>query len=312
MQVAEELAAVAPNRHTLLTIGVFDGVHVGHQYLFGELRKQAEERGFLGGVVTFRQHPQTVLKPQSQVSYLTTLEERTRLIRNLGIEIVAALSFTPQLSQLSARQFVLLLKEYLKMRGLVIGPDFTLGRGREGDAAYLSALGQELDFSVDVVQPFKRNDETVSSTAIREALARGDVAKVTKFLGRNFSLSGPVVRGVERGRTLGFPTANLAVNSKQALPADGVYVTRVYITDSTYKAVVNIGMRPTFGEEDRTIEVFLLDFRGDLYGEEIKVELVERLRAERKFDSADELKAQINKDVERARAILDGTANHGQ
>jgi len=312
MRVAEELAAVAPNRHTLLTIGVFDGVHVGHQYLIGQLRKQAEERGLLSGVVTFRQRPQTVLNPRSRVNYLTTLEERTKLIRSLGIELVAALSFTPELSQLSAREFVLLLKEYLKMRGLVIGPDFALGRGREGDAVYLKALGQELDFSVDVVEPFRQDDETVSSTAIRDALARGDVARVTKFLGRNFTLGGPVVKGVERGRTLGFPTANLAMNSNQALPADGVYATRVYVGGSTHKAVVNIGQRPTFGEKDRTIEVYLLDFRGDLYGEEIKVELVERLRAERKFDSADELKVQISKDVEGARAILDGAANQGQ
>jgi riboflavin kinase/FMN adenylyltransferase len=240
------------------------------------------------------------------------LEERTKLIRSLGIELVVALPFTPELGQLSAREFVLLLKDDLKMRGLVIGQDFALGRGREGDVAYLNALGQELDFSVDVVQPFKRNGETVSSTAIRDALARGDVAKVTRFLGRNFSLSGPVVRGVERGRTLGFPTANLAVNSNQALPADGVYATRVRTSSSIYSAVVNIGQRPTFGEKDRTVEVYLLDFEGDLYGEEIKVELVERLRAEKKFDSADELKAQISRDVERARVILDGTANGGE
>ena len=312
MQVAKELAAVAPNRHTLLTVGVFDGVHVGHQYLFGELRARAEERGLLGGVVTFRQHPRTILDPESRVNYLTTLEERTKLIRSLGIELVVALPFTPELRQLSAREFVLLLKDDLKMRGLVIGQDFALGRGREGDVAYLNALGQELDFSVDVVQPFKRNGETVSSTAIRDALARGDVAKVTRFLGRNFSLSGPVVRGVERGRTLGFPTANLAVNSNQALPADGVYATRVRTSSSIYSAVVNIGQRPTFGEKDRTVEVYLLDFEGDLYGEEIKVELVERLRAEKKFDSADELKAQISRDVERARVILDGTANGGE
>lgn len=310
MRVAEELAVFAPERNTLLTIGVFDGVHVGHQHLIGQLRKQAEERGFIGGVVTFRQHPQTVLNPQFGVSYLTTLEKRTKLIRNLGIELVVALSFTPELSQLPAREFILLLKEHLKMRGLVVGPDFALGRGREGDAAYLRNLGLEAGFTVDVVRPFKRNDETVSSTAIRNALARGDVAKVTEFLGRNFALSGPVVRGVERGRTLGFPTANLAVNSNQALPADGVYATRVYVGGSAHKAVVNIGQRPTFDEKDRTVEVYLLDFKGDLYGEEIKVELVERLRAERKFDSADELKAQIGKDVERARAILDGIANN--
>jgi len=312
MRVAEELAAVAPKRHTLLTIGVFDGVHVGHQYLIGQLRKEAEERGFLGGVVTFRQHPQTILSPQSRMSYLTTLEERTELIHSLGIELVAALSFTPELSQLSAREFALLLKDHLKMQGLVIGPDFALGRGREGNATYLKALGQELDFSVDVVRPLKQNAETVSSTAIRDALTRGDVAKVTRFLGRNFTLSGLVVKGVERGRTLGFPTANLAVNSNQALPADGVYATRVYVGVSTHKAVVNIGQRPTFGEKDRTIEVYLLDFKGDLYGEEIKVELVERLRAERKFDGVEELKVQISKDVERARAILDDAIDHGR
>ncbi len=311
MRVAEELAAVAPRCDTLLTIGVFDGVHLGHQYLIRRLRREAEERGLLGGVVTFREHPQTVLNPRSRVNYLTTLEERAKLIYGLGIELVAALSFTTELSRLGAREFVLLLKEYLRMRGLMIGPDFALGRGREGDAVYLGALGKELDFSVDVVQPFKWDDETVSSTAIRDALARGDLAKVTKFLGRSFTLSGPVVRGVERGRTLGFPTANVAVDSNQALPADGVYATQVYVGDSGHKAVVNVGQRPTFSEEERTIEVHVLDFEGDLYGEEIKVELIERLRAERRFGSAEELRVQIGKDVQQARDILDGITNHG-
>lgn len=258
----------------------------------------------LPGVVTFRQHPEMVLSPEQMVTYLISLEERVRLLRDIGVKLVAVLSFTPDLARLTAREFVTLLRKYLKMRGLVIGPDFALGQGRAGDAAALRRLGEEIGFYVEEVPPMVIQGEVVSSTAIRKALAQGDVIRVERLLGRQFSFSGKVIPGDERGRVLGFPTANLAIATDQALPAEGVYTIRAYIGGKTYQAVTNIGRRPTFGGDKRMVEVYLLDFNGDLYGKEIRIELLERLRGEEKFDTVEELKAQIMRDVERARVSL--------
>lgn len=304
MQLIAELASFSPERETLLTVGVFDGIHLGHQHLIKRLTQQAATMNLLGGVVTFNSHPQNVLSPQTRLARLTTIEERTRLLRGLGVELVVPLNFSTEVAALSAREFVSLLQVHLRMRGLIIGPDFALGRGREGDAAALQTLGQERGFTVEVVEPLISSGSLVSSTAIRKALSRGDMGATSKFLGRYFRLSGPVIGGMERGHVLGFPTANIAVDSDQALPIDGVYATLGYIGDKVYKSVTNIGIRPTFGEGERTIEVFLIDFAGDIYGEKLAVELVERLRGEMKFVDAKELSAQISRDVEQARSIL--------
>jgi len=304
MQVEEELAQFTPQQESVLTIGVFDGVHLGHQHLIEYLKRQALVRDFVSGVVTFSKHPLQLLSPQTPIHYLTTVEKRIELLQQVGVDFIVPLSFTPELAQLPARQFVTLLQKHLKMRGLVVGPDFALGRGREGDVFFLHSLGKELDFTVDVVSPKILDEESVRSTAIRQALAQGNIQKVGKFLGRPFSLIGKVIHGVERGRHLGFPTANLAVNSNQAIPANGVYVTRAYLGNNVYSSVTNIGQRPTFGEGERTIEVYLLDFGGTVYEEELRIELLERLRDERRFSDAEELKAQISKDVEQAREIL--------
>ncbi len=303
MQI-DELARLSPRQDTLLTIGVLDGVHLGHRHLIAELKRQAGEGGLLAGVVTFHCHPQEVLLPQCKFPFLTNLEERIELIRHLGIELIVPLSFTRELSQLSAREFVSLLREHLRMRGLVMGPNFALGRGREGDASVLTALGREMGFIVTTVPFLRMEGQVVSSTAVREALSSGDVEQASRLLGRHFALSGTVVSGVERGRELGFPTANIAIEPNRALPADGVYVSKAYIGDEVHKAVTNIGFRPTFGGEGRTVEVYLLDFEGELYGQRLTIELVEWLRGEVQFATAEELRAQIGKDVERAKAVL--------
>jgi riboflavin kinase/FMN adenylyltransferase len=245
-----------------------------------------------------------VLLPQSKLPFLTNLEERLELIGNLGIEFIVPLSFTQELSQLSARQFISLLKEHLRMRGLVIGPNFALGRGREGDVSLLTSLGREMGFPVTTVPYLRMEGQAVSSTAIREALSYGDVERASRLLGRHFALSGMVVSGVERGRELGFPTANIATEPERALPADGVYVTKAHIGGEVHKAVTNIGFRPTFGGEGRTVEVYLLNFAGELYGQRLTIELVGRLRGEVQFATAEELRAQIGKDVEQAKAVL--------
>ena len=304
MQVEEELAGFSPKQDMLLTIGVFDGVHLGHKHLISQLKEHAKQQNLLTGVVTFRQHPQEVVPPQTKLPFLTDLAERTNLLKNEGIEAIIPLSFTHELAQLSARQFLTLLKKYLRIRGLVIGPDFALGRNREGNPNTLLTLGQDMNFSVIVVPPIMINDEVVSSTAIRNALADGDVKKVHNLVGRSFRLRGQVITGAGQGIELGFPTANLDINPEQALPAEGVYATWVYIDDKAYQSVTNIGKRPTFGGNERMVEVYVLDYHSDLYEHELKIDIVERLRGEKKFDTPEELKKQIAEDVKQGRAIL--------
>jgi len=307
VQLVSELSAFTPERETLLTIGVFDGVHLGHRHLIRKLTQRAAEGNLPSGVVTFNSNPKAVLSPRTKLARLATLEERASLLKSLGVDLVIPLTFTTEVAALSAREFVLYLKKYLKMRGLVIGPNFALGRGREGNAAALQSLGQELGFTVEVVKPLMVEGSLVSSTAVREALARGDMKTTTKLLGRYFSLSGPVAAGVERGHILGFPTANIQFDAGQAMPEDGVYATLGHVGDKVYQSVTNIGVKPTFGKGERTVEVHLLDFSGDLYGQKLTIELVERLRLEMKFAGPEELAAQIKNDVERAKTILKKT-----
>ena len=304
MSVEAELARLSPEKDTLLTVGVFDGVHLGHQHLISQLVAQAGQQGLLPGVVTFRQHPQEVLDPRARLPFLTDLAERSRLLKSEGVAIIVPLSFTVESARLNARQFVGLLKKHLRMRGLVIGADFALGRNREGNPDALRALGEEMDFSVTVVPPVKLNGEVVSSTAIRQALADGDVKKVYRLTGRPFSLCGRVVTGAGRGVALGFPTANLDVDPEQAVPADGVYAGWAYINGRTYQSMTNIGRNPTFADSERTVEAYILDYKDDLYGQKLRLDIVARLREEKQFGSAGELKKQITEDIARGRVIL--------
>jgi riboflavin kinase/FMN adenylyltransferase len=258
----------------------------------------------LPGVITFHPHPRTVLNPEEPVSYLLPLEERKLLLNEAGADLLAVVTFTPETARMGAEGFILLLYKYLKMRGLVVGPGFGLGRNREGDAVFLRRLGEEKGFFVEEVEPLLLEGQPVSSTAVRQALAEGDMKKAAQLLGRKPSLKGPVVRGAERGGKLGFPTANMGLNSHQALPGDGVYVTLAQVGGQSHFSVTNIGRRPTFDDGPRLVEVHLLDFDGDLYGQELKLELVERLRPELRFDSVDALIAQMHRDVAQARLIL--------
>ncbi|MCH8865188.1 MAG: bifunctional riboflavin kinase/FAD synthetase [Chloroflexi bacterium] len=301
----EELTRHSPGKDTLLTIGVFDGVHLGHKYLISQLVELAGTQDLLPGVVTFRQHPQAVLSPQTKLPFLTDLEERSRLLGKEGVALVVPLSFTREWAELGARRFVELLMKHLRMRGLVIGADFALGRGREGDTAALRLLGREMSFSVDVVPAVKLNGEVVSSTIIRQALAEGDMARVRRMVGRDFSLHGRVVTGAGRGAGMGIPTANLEIDPEQAIPLDGVYATRAYVNGKLYQSMTNIGNNPTFGDSERGVEVYIIDYQGDLYGREVSIDIVERLRGEERFSSVAELKKQIAEDVKKGKAILD-------
>lgn len=300
----EELAGFSPDKEMLLSIGVFDGVHLGHKFLISRLKELAHKKGLGSAIITFRQHPQEILSPRSRLPLLTSVDRRIELLKGEGVDMVIPLSFTPELARLGARQFLELLKKHLRMKGIVVGPDFALGRNREGDIKTLHKLGREMGFEVTVVPPRKINGQVVSSTAIREALSRGDMERVERLAGRPFRLWGRVVSGVGRGRRLGFPTANLEVGPEYALPNDGVYISQAHISNQSYPSLTNIGRRPTFGDDQRLVEVYLLDYQGDLYGQELEVDILKRLRDEKKFENAEELQRQIAKDIEKGRKWL--------
>jgi riboflavin kinase/FMN adenylyltransferase len=304
VQIEKELAKVKPQKETLFTVGVFDGIHLGHQRLLTHLRDEALRKNWLSGVVTFKSHPKAVLSSENKLLWLSDLETRISLLRGLGIDVIVVLPFTSELSRLTAQGFVQLLKEHLKMRGLIIGPDFALGKDREGDAEKLRLLGQEMGFSVEVMPPVVIDGQVVSSSAIRQALAQGDMKKAEKLFGRLFSLDGRVVSGDRRGRVLGFPTANLELKLEQALPSDGVYATIAHVGHELVPSVTNIGVRPTFGGGKRLVETCLIDYEGQLLGQKLTIDLVDKMRDEKRFDTAGELKSQIGKDVEQARQIL--------
>lgn len=296
--VRQELqSSVTPGEHAL-SIGVFDGVHRGHQMLIGRMLEEAKARSLTGGIVTFHPHPLSVVRPDVPITYLESLERRVELLRGLGTEFVSVLQFTSELQQVSALDFSRLLMEEAGMRLLVVGEDFRLGRGGAGTVEVLSEIGDELGFEVLPVPLLGDGDDRVSSTRVREALAAGEMETVSQLLGHPFLLRGPVLHGDERGRQIGFPTLNVGVSADRWLPPNGVYITRALVGDREFEACTNIGVRPTFeGDPTRLVETHLLDFEGDLYGQVVTVELLHRLRSEQKFNGIDELSAQIQRDL---------------
>lgn len=297
-----ELQRVAPGRPSAVTIGVFDGVHRGHQHLVSVLRERGASDGLASVAITFNPHPRTVLRPGMAVTYLTSLEERIELLQALGLDAVAVLAFTSELAQLSPREFLALLKDELDMKLLVVGPDFAMGRNRAGTVSVMRQIGAELGFRVEVAPLLAEEDEKVGSSSVRQALSEGNVERVARLLGRPFSLRGPVIAGDRRGRTLGFPTANIAIGLDRALPSFGIYVTRSYVRETAHASCTSIGIRPTFDVEPRpTVEAFILDFDKDIYGQEMRIDLLQRLRGEERFESAEDLIAQMHKDIENTR-----------
>ncbi len=303
----EELQRYAPGRPTAVTIGNFDGVHRGHQYLIRHLISRARGLGLAAGAVTLYPDPVRVLRPQEPFQYLTSLEERLDLLHATGLDFVVPLTFTSEVAELSPEAFAGLLYEDLSMRLLLMGPDNGIGRNREGTPARLAPLGETLGFGVEVLpQPLSTNDREVRSTAIRAALAAGDLDTVSQQLGRPYSIRGPVVHGDHRGHEIGFPTANVAVTADRALPAFGIYATWAWLGEARYPSATSIGRRPHFDGETATVETYIMDFDREIYGESLRIELVARISPELKFETVDQLKAKIAADVAAARAILNG------
>ena len=304
MTVHQDLARAAPPGDTVLTIGTFDGVHTGHQWLLQHVKSKAAENGLVPAVVTFRNHPRSVLNPDVAISYITTLDERVTLLQGQGIDVVVAVDFTHELSLLKAPEFVALLSRHLRMKGLVVGPDFALGHRREGDVAELRRLGSEMGFWVETVKAAMIGENPIKSSAIRGMVARGEVKAASSMLGRWYSLTGLVVAGERRGRLLGFPTANLSLDRAITIPADGIYATWAIVGGRRCEAATCIGVRPTFGESERMVEAFILDFDEELYGESLTLEFADRLRDELAFPTVDALVDQMKEDVVQARVLL--------
>lgn len=302
-RLAEELAELRPAPETVVTIGVFDGVHLGHQRVVRRTVERARETGRAPVGITFYPHPLQVHQPEAAPKLIIPFAERVRLLESLGLVRVIPMAYSPELARLSAAEYLGLLVEALGMRELVVGPDFTVGRNREGTVPVLARLGPELGFALTVVE-LVALEARVSSSAIRALISAGDVEQAAVLLGRPVTLWGRVVAGEGRGRELGFPTANLSTDPEVLLPADGVYAAWAEVRAVRYPAAVSIGVRPTFGPGPRLVEAYLLDFAGNLYGENVKLELIKRLRPELAFSAAAALIEQMRRDVEQVRKLL--------
>jgi riboflavin kinase/FMN adenylyltransferase len=287
-----------------MTIGKFDGLHLGHQQMIGVVVERARSQNVCSAVLTFDPHPGMVLRPQHSPRLLTSLEERIELIAALNVDVMIVAPFNRETMATPAYDYMQQICTAVPLRELWVGEQFALGRKREGNIPRLAEIGQELGYTVHKLDPVLIGGERISSSRVRAMLSAGDVAGVEKLLGRFFRLHSIVVEGDRRGRTIGFPTANLAVNEQHALPADGVYACYAHVEGQAIAAVTNIGVRPTFGELRRTVEAHLLDWSGDLYGRMIWLEFRHHLRGEHKFGGIDELKAQISRDAMQARALL--------
>jgi riboflavin kinase/FMN adenylyltransferase len=305
MELVHGLLHQINERPTILTIGAFDGVHRGHQQLIQGTVRRGLELGYQSAALTFNPHPDLVIHPERDRLYLTSLDERVELIEQLGIDLLIVMPFTRETMSLSAMDFMSSMCQAVALRELWVGWDFALGRKREGDLPRLRQIGQQLGYTVHPVSAFALADGTpISSTRIRNALAAGDLETATMLLGRQFAVQGVVTLGDQRGRTIGFPTANVEVDQLHVLPADGVYICDAEVGGRHYGAVTNIGVRPTFDGTRRKVEAYLLDFVDDIYGETLRLTLRYRLRGEKKFDGIAALVAQINSDVATARAWL--------
>ena len=303
--VTRNLSDVRPRPHPVATIGNFDGHHRGHRTLLQTVVETARKSQGTALVLTFHPHPVKVLAPHVDLRFLTSPEEKLARFEAAGIDEVVFLEFTPELAAMTGDQFAkTVLHDRLKIAEIFVGEHFAFGKGRAGRIADLARFGTMYGFTVHPVRPVTINGDVVSSTRIRNLIHGGHVEEAATLLGRTYGISGTVIAGRQQGQSLGWPTANLQIPPQRVIPADGVYAARAHCEGKTYDAIAYIGTRPTFGSGERLIEVNLLDQQQDLYGKEMLVEFVDRLRGDHTFASADELAAQIAKDVQRAKDSL--------
>ncbi len=296
---------VKPIPCPVVAIGNFDGVHIGHQIIFRQAAQMARDRMGTAIVFTFEPHPLKIIAPKRVPPLLTSFRQKMELIEECGIDMVVCADFTRQFADQQPRDFAKdILVGLIGVEEIVVGFDYAFGRGREGTISYLQKMGEEFHFNVHVVEPIKLRDHLVSSSHVRELIEEGNVKAARGFLGRDYSILGPVVHGHHTGQAIGFPTANLDT-AKVQIPATGVYAVRILHAGRAFKGAVNIGFNPTFNRDRLSVEVHIFDFHEDIYGQEVEVIFVDRIRQEMTFESADELVVQIKKDIETARVILE-------
>lgn len=300
----QELGLPVP---TVATIGNFDGVHLGHRAIFRRVVAAARDKGWRSAVITFLPHPLKVVAPARAPKLINTPEEKERLVGASLVDLLVSIPFDETLSALEPSEFVKrILVDQVGVRHLIVGYDYAFGKGRGGNVSLLTQLGQELGFTLEVLPPVKTAGQIHASTAIRRLVTEGDVSGVVPFLGRHFNVEGIVVHGAKRGRTIGFPTANIETE-KELIPKPGVYAVKVKLGERLLDGVVNIGCNPTFCIEGTSVEVYLFDFQEEIYGERLRIYFLQRLRDELRFPSVDALISAIRGDVAQAREILTRT-----
>lgn len=293
-----------PAPYPVVAIGNFDGVHIGHQIIFRQAARIARENNGTSIVFTFEPHPLKIIAPHRMPPLLTTFRKKMELIEACGIDKVICAEFDRQFADQCPREFAgNILVEKIGVREVVVGFDYAFGRGREGTVPYLRKMGETFGFRVHVVEPIHHEGQLVSSSHVRELIEEGNVSAAARFLGRYHSIEGPVVHGHKTGGAIGFPTANIDT-SKMQIPGNGVYAVRIRHRDRRLCGVANIGFNPTFNRDRLSVEIHIFDFAEKIYGQEIEVEFIDRIRSEMEFASASELVGQIGKDIERARVLL--------
>ncbi|MGD8777933.1 MAG: bifunctional riboflavin kinase/FAD synthetase [Ignavibacteria bacterium] len=307
MNIYSDISEIEKDTNSVVTVGTFDGLHIGHLDILNEVVDKAKKMNCRSVVVTFEPHPRTVVSKDDDVKLLTSLDERIEQYKKIGIENLMIINFTDEFRQLTSEEFVIdYIVNGIGVKNFVIGYDHKFGKDRGGDEHTMKEFGKKYGFDVTLVSAKTINGEISSSSKIRELLNRGDVTSASVYLGRNYSISGKVIKGEGRGRKLGFPTANVKISDDQKLiPAIGVYVVSVEIEGGLYYGIMNIGKRPTFDNHDKTImEVNIFDFGKEIYNNEIKVNLLKRIRDEKKFNSKEELIEQIKSDKKEAQVFL--------
>jgi len=312
MRIIKDLAEIQWDEKSVITLGTFDGLHLGHQQIVDTVIQKSRQSGGRSFLLTFEPHPRKVIPGRNDVKLLSTLDEKVVILEQLGLENLFVINFTEEFSRQSPEEFVeKYLVKGIGLKEVVIGYDHHFGKGRDGNFELLKDLGNKFNFSVTLVPEFNVEGETVSSTKIRNALLSGDVVKAGKMLGRNYSFKGKVVRGDGRGRKLGFPTANLSTeNEDKLIPAKGIYVAECIIENEKHYGLLSLGSRPTFHKDGDVIpEFYIFDFDRDIYDKIMQVNLVEKIRYEEKFNSVDELIFQMKKDEEAGKEILSKLIN---
>ena len=292
-------------KNSWLTVGVFDGVHRGHQEIIKALTAGAHANDAPAVVLTFDPHPAKVLG-RGDIKLLTLPDERAELLGELGVDVVITHLFDKDVADITALDFMKQLKSHLGLQYLVLGYDSTLGKNREGNATRLTEIGKELDYAVEVISALSDESGVISSTEIRKLISTGDVAEAERLIGHPYSLHGPVIHGDGRGKRINVPTANIGYSHEKIIPANGIYACWAYLQGERFRAAINIGINPTFTPDKQipNVEVYLLDFDREIYGQDVRLEFVARLRDELMFDSVDALVEQIGKDVAQVRELL--------